>query len=91
MSVTSEIRAGAPVEEIKIVVNSLYLSLEFLLGRIEAASGPQAAAEARQALIENLRSGDIDMAIMESRKTYDFVLSVAESLPVPGDRTASAH
>ncbi|HWJ87395.1 MAG TPA: hypothetical protein VNS12_04935 [Pelagibacterium sp.] len=77
------VHPGAPVEGIKIVVNSLYLSLGFLIKRIEHLSGPDAAAEARDALIENLQNGNIDMAIMEDRKIFDFVLSLAEDLPMP--------
>lgn len=80
MSDTSEVHA---TEEMKIVVNSLYLSLAFLLDRIEKASGKDAAIDARNALINGLTYGDIDMAIMEDRKTFDFVLSVAEALPEP--------
>jgi len=84
MSVTHEIHAGVPEEEIKIVVNSLYLSLAFLIDRIEQLSGRQAAIEARESLIENLKYGNVDMAVLEDRKTFDFVVSVAEKLPVPG-------
>ena len=88
---TSEIHAGAPVEEMKIVVNALYLSMAFLLQRIEERAGKAAAAEAREGLIDGLKNGDIDMAIMESRKTYDFVVSVAESLPLPDTAMRAAH
>ncbi|ODT79585.1 MAG: hypothetical protein ABS76_18550 [Pelagibacterium sp. SCN 64-44] len=84
MSVTHEIHAGVPEEEIKIVVNSLYLSMAFLIDRIEQLSGRQAAIEARESLIENLKYGNVDMAVLEDRKTFDFVVSVAEKLPVPG-------
>ncbi|MHA6692739.1 hypothetical protein [Devosia sp. A449] len=83
MTDTSEIHAGTAVDEIKIVVNSLYLSLAFLLDQIERTGGRDAAVNAREALIENLTYGNIDMAIMEDRKMFDFVLSVAERLPVP--------
>jgi proline dehydrogenase len=80
---TAEIHAGTPVDEMKIVVNSLHLSLAFLLDRIEQIGGKAAAAEAREALISNLQSGNIDMAIMEDRELFDFVLSVVERLPTP--------
>jgi hypothetical protein len=83
MSDTSEIHAGTNVEGMKIVVNALYLSLAFLLDRIEKASGKDAAIDARKALIDGLTNGDIDMAIMEDRKMFDFVLSVASALPEP--------
>jgi hypothetical protein len=83
MTDTSTIHAGTHVDEMKIVVKSLYLSMAFLLERLEQAGGREAAIAAREALIENLSHGDIDMAIMEDRKTFDFVLSVVQSLPIP--------
>jgi len=49
------VHPGAPVEGIKIVVNSLYLSLGFLIKRIEHLSGPDAAAEARAEQTEQWR------------------------------------
>ena len=90
MSVTHEIHAGVPEEEIKIVVNSLYLSLAFLLRHIEKTSGEAAAVAARAALIENLEYGNVDMAVLEDRKLFDFVLSVAQRLPVPGKSDIAA-
>jgi len=81
MTNTTEIGSDTDVEEMKIVVNALYLSLAFLLDEIETIGGKGAAEKARAALIENLSDGSINMAIMEDRKTFDFVLSVAEALP----------
>lgn len=72
---------GSDLEEIKIVVNALHLSLVFLLRYIENSAGKDAATEARNDLIEGVKAGSIDMAIMEDRKTYDFVVSVVEKLP----------
>ena len=72
---------GADLEEVKIVVNALHLSLAFLLNYIEKSAGRDAAIQARNALIEGVKAGSIDMAIMEDRKTYDFVVSVVERLP----------
>jgi hypothetical protein len=83
MTDTIEIGSGTDVEEMKIVVNALHLSLAFLLDQIEKLGGKDAAITPREALIENLSNGNIDMAIMEDRKTFGFVLSVAEALPVP--------
>ncbi|MHA6731648.1 hypothetical protein [Devosia sp. A369] len=83
MSDTSEIHSHTDVEKMKIVVNALYLSEAFLLDRIEKAGGKTAAIDARSELIEGLTYGNIDMAIMEDRKLFDFVLAVAEALPIP--------
>ncbi|MFC3703555.1 hypothetical protein ACFOOL_02140 [Devosia honganensis] len=80
---TDTIQTGIALDEIKIVVNSLYLSLSYLLDRVAEAGGEDAALAAREGLIAHLQSGDIDMAIMEDRKLFDFVVSVAEALPAP--------
>ncbi|ODT72569.1 MAG: hypothetical protein ABS75_03735 [Pelagibacterium sp. SCN 63-23] len=83
MDITDETPSRIESDEIKIVVNTLHLSMAFLLDRIEKVGGEAAAAAARHDLIENLRYGNIDMAIMEDTKLFDFVLSVAEALPDP--------
>lgn len=80
---TDAIRTGTELDEVKIVVNSLYLSLSFVLDRMAKASGRGAALETRQALIDALKAGDIDMAIMEDRTLFDFVVSIVEALPEP--------
>lgn len=83
MTDDSKVPSGADLEVIKIAVNSLYLSLGFLLKYIEEAGDKDVAIAARNALLENLKNGNIDFAIMEDRKTYDFVVSVVERLEIP--------
>ncbi|HLV84925.1 MAG TPA: hypothetical protein VKY62_14245 [Devosia sp.] len=83
MTDDSEVPSGADLEVIKIAVNSLYLSLGFLLKYIEETGDKDVAIAARNALLENLKNGNIDFAIMEDRKTYDFVVSVVERLEIP--------
>ncbi|MDP2780507.1 hypothetical protein [Devosia sp.] len=83
MTDDSEVPSGADLEVIKIAVNSLYLSLGFLLKYIEETNDKDVAIAARNALLENLKNGNIDFAIMEDRKTYDFVVSVVERLEIP--------
>lgn len=77
----NEIPTGTGLDEIEIVVNSLYLCLGFLLRHIEEKNGKDAADAAHNALIENLKNGSIDMAIFEDRKMFDFVVSVVDKLP----------
>lgn len=79
-----QIHAGARLAEINIVVNALQLCLVDLLDHIEQTNGVYAATQARQALIENVKNGNIDMAIFEDRKAFDFVVSAVEALPKPG-------
>lgn len=81
MTHDNDIPTGTGLDEIEIVVNSLYLCLGFLLKHIEGTSGKDAADKARHELIENLKSGSIDMAIFEDRKMFDFVVSVVDRLP----------
>ena len=83
MDISKDTGATIETDEMKIVVNALHLSMAFLLERLEERAGAQAASEARQELIDNLRFGNINMSIMEDRKIFDFVLSVAEALPEP--------
>ncbi len=77
-----EIPAGSDLEQIKIVVNSLHLSLRFLLNRIDEKLGADAADAARAELLENMENGNIDMAVLEDGKTFDFVMSVLSALPI---------
>ncbi len=81
MDISNDTNAKIDSDEMKIVVNALHLSLDFLLNRVAESGGEAAALSARHDLIENLRYGNINMAIMEDPKIFDFVLSVVEALP----------
>jgi len=81
MDISNDTNAKIDSDEMKIVVNALHLSMDFLLSRVAEAGGEAAALSARHDLIENLRYGNINMAIMEDPKIFDFVLSVVEALP----------
>ncbi len=81
MAHDNDIPSGTGLDEVEIVVNSLYLCLGFLLKHIEETSGKDAADHARNKLIESLKTGSIDMAIFEDRKMFEFVVSIVERLP----------
>ena len=71
---------GPEMEQIKIVLNSLYLCLSFAMKHIAAKEGEEAAAEFKAKMLKALENGDIDMALLEESKTYDFVVSKIQAL-----------
>ncbi len=68
------------LEQLKIIFNTLYLSLEFAMKHISARDGSEAAIEFKRRLLEALTSGDINMALLEESKTFDIVVSKIEGL-----------
>jgi hypothetical protein len=66
----------------KIVLNTLYLCLARAVDHIARASGPQAASRFKIDLLEELRNGSIDMALLEDAATYDFVVEKIENIPI---------
>lgn len=66
----------------KIVLNSLYLCLGRAIDHIEKAEGPEAASQFKSHLLEALKSGSLNMALLEDAATYDFVVKKIENLPI---------
>ncbi|TDR93093.1 hypothetical protein [Enterovirga rhinocerotis] len=77
--------SGVNIEQIKIVMNALYLCLDHATKYIAEHNGTASAQDFKDNLLASLRHGDIDMAIMEDTKTFDFVVSRIEELKVPGN------
>lgn len=71
------------MEQIKIALSSLYLCLEFAMKHIADQEGSAAAADFKERLIQALKSGDINMALLEESKTFALVASKIEALRVP--------
>ena len=71
---------GTDMEQIKIVLNSIYLCLAFAMKHIAEQEGEASAATFKAKMLEALRNGDIDMALLEESKTYEFVVSKIEAL-----------
>lgn len=71
----------------KVALNALYLSLEHAVRHIEATESPEDAARFKIDLLERVRDGRIDMALLEDAALYDFVVPKLEKLllgePVP--------
>ena len=75
---------GTDMEQIEIVLNTLYLCIDFAMKHIATHEGVDAAAGFKGELLSALKSGDLNMALMEEAKTFDFVIEKIEALPEPG-------
>lgn len=74
---------GTDMEQIEIVLNTLYLCIDYAMKHIATREGAESAAEFKQEMLKALKSGDINMALMEETKTFDFVVSKIEALGRP--------
>lgn len=75
-----EIPSGANLEQIKIVVNALYLCLGYAVDHIKRIEGANPSIEFKENMLNAVRNGNIDMSIFEDAKTYDFVVAMIEEL-----------
>lgn len=70
------------MEQIKIALNALYLCIGFAMKRIAAQQGVDVATTVKAEMLQALKRGDIDMALLEERKTFDLIVSKIEALSV---------
>ena len=71
------------LDQIKIALNTLTLCIEFAMKYIATRDGAEAAATFKDELLTALKSGDINMALLEETKTFDLVVSKIEALARP--------
>ena len=94
MADSMEEMAGPEIEQVKIILNTLYLCIEYAVGHVAKQEGTQAASDLKKNMLKALKSGDIDMALLEERKTFDLVISRIEQLgwedPIAERRKAGA-
>ena len=69
------------MEQIKIALNALYLCIGYSIKHISSHEGLEAADKFKAEMLQALKNGDIDMALLEERKTFDLIVSKIESLP----------
>lgn len=71
----------------KVALNTLYLSLESAVRHIETTQSAEDVARFKADLLERVKDGRIDMALLEDAALYDFVVPKLEQLlfeePVP--------
>lgn len=70
------------MEQIKIALNALYLCVGYSLRHISSIEGSEAAAKFKAEMLNALTNGDIDMALLEERKTFNLIVSKIESLTI---------
>lgn len=82
MTDSMEEMAGPELEQVMIALNSLYLCIEFVMKHVAQNEGDQAAVNLKSSLLEALKGGDVDMALLEEAKTFHLVVSKIEQLSV---------
>jgi hypothetical protein len=73
------IPADASTEQLHIIIGTLYLSLANAMEHIAAAESLSSAVAFKDQLLTALKSGDIDMSLLDDAKTFDLVISIVES------------
>lgn len=89
MADQTDIVTGDEMEQIKILLNTLYLCIGYAIEYISTKDGVESAATFKTAMLESLTNGDIDMALLEEAKTFDLVISKIEALAIPGASSGS--
>ena len=82
MTDSMEEMAGPELEQVMIALNSLFLCIEFVMKHVAQNEGDQAAVNLKSSLLEALKGGDVDMALLEEAKTFHLVVSKIEQLSV---------
>jgi hypothetical protein len=72
--------AGPELEQVKIILNTLYLCIEYAVKHVAQHEGAQAASDLKASMLKALKSGDIDMALLENARTFDLVIPKIEQL-----------
>jgi hypothetical protein len=72
--------AGPEIEQVKIILNTLYLCIEYTMKHVAEHEGAEAASTLKGNMLRALKSGDIDMALLENAKTFELVIPKIEQL-----------
>ena len=80
---------GTDMEQIKIVLNTLYLCIAFAMTHIAKHEGAQAAVDFKAELLSALKSGDLNMALITARLSATLSSSPQTTPSVPA-RAATA-
>ncbi|MGX5734277.1 hypothetical protein [Bosea thiooxidans] len=80
---TSDNVSETNMEQIKIILSTLLLCMEFAMKHIASHEGAESAERFKEELLLALKNGDISMALLEENKTFDLVVSKIEALGRP--------
>ncbi len=70
----------ASIEQLHIIIGTLYLSLGYMVERIAKPTDVASTAQFKEEFMSALKSGDIDMSILDDSKTFDLVVQMIGSL-----------
>lgn len=72
--------AGPEIEKIKIILNTLYLCIEYVGRHVAQHEGTRAASALKTDMLTALKNGDVDMALLEDKNAFDLVISKIDQL-----------
>lgn len=72
------IPADASTEQLHIIIGALYLSLAHAMEHITTTENPSSTVVFKDQLLTALKSGDIDMSLLDDAKTFDLVIPIVE-------------
>jgi len=73
------IPADASIEQLNIIIGVLYLSLAHAVEHIAKAENPSSVVAFKDRFLTALKSGDIDMSLLDDAKTFDLIVAIVES------------
>lgn len=68
----------ASTEQLHIIIGTLYLGLARAMEHIERTESPSSIDGFKHRFLTALKSGDIDMSLLDDAKTFDLVVSIVE-------------
>jgi hypothetical protein len=72
--------AGPELEQVRIVLNTLHLCIEYAMRHVAEHEGVEAASDLKGNMLRALKHGDIDMALLENARTFDLLIPKIEQL-----------
>jgi hypothetical protein len=68
------------IEQVKIILNTLYLCIGYAVRHVARHEGEEAASALKASMLDAIKNGDVDMALLEDRNGFDLVVSKIEQL-----------
>jgi hypothetical protein len=72
--------AGPESEQVKIILNTLFLCIEYAMRHVAEHEGAEAVSDLKDNMLRALKHGDINMALLENARTFDLVVPKIEQL-----------
>ncbi len=72
------IPTDASTEQLHIIIGTLYLSLAQAMEHVASTENPSSVDGFKDRFLTALKSGDINMSLLDDAKTFDLVVSMVE-------------